>query len=265
MPELKLSCGTVHYSETGEGTPLVLLHANPGDGRDFDPIIPTLAQRYRVIALDWPGYGGSQMPENPESRGALFFYDMLREFVNVLQLPPAIFLGNSLGGNAAARLAIDSPDHVKALVLVAPGGFTPHNFITRTFCAWMGSRWAMSPRMWAGLYLRKKTPGVRAMLERASSEQTAPERLTLNRAVWRSFAEPRHDLRPVAASISVPTLLLFGKQDPAIPAGKDGRVAARLIPGASFFAMPCGHASFAELPDLFLQRLLPFLDSAAGG
>ena len=264
MPEIQLSCGTVHYSESGAGTPMLLLHANPGDARDFEAVIPALSQRYRVIAVDWPGYGRSQMPAKPETRGALFFYDVLREFVEALQLPPAIVLGNSLGGNAAARRAIDRPDRVKALVLVAPGGFTPHNFITRTFCAWMGSRWSMSPRLWASLYLRKRTPLVRKMLDRASGPQSEPERLVLNRAVWRSFAEPRHDLRPVASSIAVPTLLLFGQHDPAIPARKDGRVAAGLIPGARFFAMPCGHASFAELPELFLQRLLAFLDSAAG-
>ena len=55
MPEIQLSCGTVHYSESGAGTPMLLLHANPGDARDFEAVIPALSQRYRVIAMDWPG------------------------------------------------------------------------------------------------------------------------------------------------------------------------------------------------------------------
>ena len=265
MPELQLSTGRVHYTESGAGTPVLLLHANPGDSRDFDPVIPALAQRHRVLALDWPGYGRSQMPAAPQTRDALFFHGVLREFIDALHLPPVILVGNSLGGNAAARLVIEAPQRVKALVLVAPGGFTRHNVITRAFCAWMGSRWAMSPRRWAGLYLRKRTPAVRAMLERAALEQSTPERLMLNRAVWRSFAEPRHDLRSSAAAIRAPALLLFGRQDPAIPANRDGRVAAGLIPGAKFSVMPCGHASFAEVTDLFLAQLLPFLDAVAGG
>ena len=70
MPELQLSTGRVHYTESGAGTPLLLLHANPGDSRDFDPVIPALAQRHRVLALDWPGYGRSQMPAAPQTPSA---------------------------------------------------------------------------------------------------------------------------------------------------------------------------------------------------
>jgi pimeloyl-ACP methyl ester carboxylesterase len=51
--------GAVVYEEQGTGTPLVLLHANPGDLHHFDGIIATLARSYRTIALDWPGYGQS--------------------------------------------------------------------------------------------------------------------------------------------------------------------------------------------------------------
>ena len=158
MPTLNLSSGTVHYTDTGHGRPLMLLHANPGAVRDFDAVIPALAASHRVIALDWPGYGQSAMPAQPQTRGPRYFYDVLVEFLDALKLPPAIFIGNSLGGNAAARLAAQQPQRVKALLLVAPGGFTPHNFITRAFCRVQGSAWAMSPKLWASLYLRKRSP-----------------------------------------------------------------------------------------------------------
>src|SRR5690242_19950707 len=42
---------------------LLLLHANPGDGRDFDAVLPALADRYRTFVVDWPGYGDSTAPE----------------------------------------------------------------------------------------------------------------------------------------------------------------------------------------------------------
>jgi pimeloyl-ACP methyl ester carboxylesterase len=239
--------------------PLVLLHANPGDHRDFEAVIPAFAQHYRVLALDWPGYGQSAPPEHPETVSASFFYNVLREFIAALALPKAFFIGNSLGGNAAARLAIESPDLVRGLVLASPGGFTPHNFITRLFCKFQGSRFALSPHRWASFYLKRRTPVTKAMLERASTVQATKPRLALSRALWRSFAGSEHDLRQSASAIKAPTLLLFGKQDPAIPASKDGKVAAQCIPSARFVALPCGHVSFAEDPELFLAEVQPFL------
>jgi len=259
VPFVNLSAGSVHYSEQGNGVPLVLLHANPGDSQDFEAVIPALAKSYRVLALDWPGYGQSDLPRNPESVTVLHFYEVLREFLTALALPPAFFIGNSIGGNAAARLAIESPERVRGLVLVAPGGFTPHNFVTRTFCRLQGSRFSLSPYRFASLYLKHRTPTAKAMLRRASTLQSTPERIALNRALWRSFAQPENDLRQSSQKIKAATLLLFGKHDPAIPASKDGKVSAQCIPSAQFVALPCGHASFAEVPELFLAEVQPFL------
>lgn len=265
MPTVQLSIGTLHYRDRGEGPLLVLLHANPGDSRDFDPIVPELARRYRVLALDWPGYGLSQMPDAPGRASFLTFYEALREFVAALALAPALFVGNSVGGNAAARLAIEAPGCVRGLVLAAGGGFTPHNAITRAFCALQGSRFALSPKRFASLYLGRRTPAVLAMLERAAREQATPERVALNRAVWRSFTQPGHDLRARAAAIAAPTLLLYGRGDPALPARKDGREAARCIAHARLVELPCRHAAFAEIPERFLAEVLPFLEACVTG
>jgi pimeloyl-ACP methyl ester carboxylesterase len=259
MPTIALSTGTVHYLEQGHGEPLILLHANPGDSRDFEAVMPTLAGHFRVLALDWPGYGGSAVPARPQGCDALFFYRVLREFIDAMGLAQVGLIGNSLGGNAAARLAIESPERVRQLVLVSPGGFTAHTFVTRAFCRLQGSGLSLSPRLWASLYLRRRTPTTRAMLARAATEQSEPPRRAVNRAVWRSFAEPAHDLRARAGRVQAPALLIFGRHDPAIPASKDGVQAARSMPKALGVTMPCGHAPFAEMPEQFLAEVLPFL------
>ena len=265
MPLVKLSTGSLHYQEQGEGAPLVLLHANPGDSRDFEAVIPALARNHRVLALDWPGYGSSEMLPDPASATVMDFYHVLREFMAALALQPACFIGNSIGGNAAARLAIESPQLVRGLVLVAPGGFTPHDVITRAFCRFQGSRLSLSPHRFASFYLKHRTPTANAMLHRAATLQSTPERIALNRAMWRSFARPENDLRQASRNIMAATLLLFGRHDPAIPANKDGEVAARCIPSAQYVALPCGHASFAEIPELFLSHVQPFLAGCGNG
>jgi len=258
MPSVHLSSGSVHYTEHGQGEPLVLLHASPGDGRNFAAIIPALAEDYRVLALDWPGYGQSDLPQESQTVGVSYFYRTLLEFVDALALPPAFLVGNSVGGNAAARLAIAAPAAVRGLVLVAPGGFTAHNEFTRAFCKIQSGRFSLPPYRFASLYLRRRTPVTTAMLRRASSLQATPERVALGRSLWRSFGLAENDLRAVANRIRAPTLLLFGKHDPVISARKDGAYAAAGIPAARLAVLPCGHASFAEAPELFLAEVRPF-------
>ncbi len=259
MPVVHLSGGALHYSEHGQGEPLLLLHANPGDSEDFSAVIPALAEHYRVLAIDWPGYGQSDLPARPGSVDVTFFYAALRDFLTALALPPVLIIGNSIGGYAAARLASEEPERVRGLILVSPGGFTPHNILTRAFCRLQGSRLSLSPSRFASLYLKHHSVTAQAMLQRASGLQATPERITLNRAMWRSFARPESDLRQSARRITAPTLLLFGQYDPAIPAHKDGKAAARSIPAAQMVTLPCGHASFAEIPEQFLAQVQPFL------
>lgn len=261
MPIINTPHGAVHYSEQGAGTPLLLLHANPGDSRDYDAITSILSGKYRVIRLDWPGYGQSPAPNDPQRVSAMFYYEVLKDFIAALALPPAILIGNSVGGYAAARLAIEAPDRVLALVLVSPGGFTPQNWLTRTFCALQASRFSIPPAWFAGLYLHARNANTASILARARNEQSQTVAHQINRAVWRSFGDPAHNLIQRAAGITQPTLLVFGKHDPVIKASSDGKIAASSIRHAALAVLPAGHLSFAESPDVFMAQLLPFLEA----
>jgi pimeloyl-ACP methyl ester carboxylesterase len=265
MPSVILNGGSVFYREQGHGPAVLMLHANPGDSRDFDAIAPSLAKQYRVLALDWPGYGRSPFLGDTRNASATLFYAVLKDFVAALGLRQVVLIGNSVGGNAAARFAIEFPEKVLGLILVAPGGFTDHNFLTRLFCQLQGSRLALSPHIWARTYLKRRTKTSLEMIDRASDIQATTLCKRVNQAIWRSFLQPDHDLRLKSVYIKAPTLLLFGKFDVAIPARKDGAVANRCIPGAKLVVLPCGHAPFAEMPEAFLGAVLPFCQIAAGG
>lgn len=263
MPTIDLAQGKVHYTATGMGPPLVLLHANPGDSRDFDAVAPALARSHRVIALDWPGYGASPAPAEPAAVSLRFYHETLVQFLAALQLSKVDLLGNSVGGYVAARYAAEHPDAVGSIVLVAPGGFTPHGPLTRAFCRLQGSRYSLPPKVFASLYLRRRTPVTADMLARAKGPQSAPAPRAINRALWRGFAGADGDLRERAGAIRARALLIFGAFDPAISARKDGRVAATAIPGAETCVMSCGHAPFAEVPAAFVEKVLSFLDAPA--
>ena len=147
--------GALQYREwaaedAAAAAPVVLLPANPGESRDFSEVGPAIARAgHRVLAFDWPGYGGSAVPADPATVTPLTYYDAFVAAANALQLPPAVLLGNSVGGFVAVKYAAAFPDRVLALALVAPGGFTPHTWLTRLFCNFMGSRWALSPGAFA--------------------------------------------------------------------------------------------------------------------
>lgn len=100
------------------------------------------------------------------------------------------------------------------------------------------------------------------MLTRATAHETARVSLAINRALWRSLARPENDLREVAKSIRAPVLLMFGEKDPAISTKLDGATATRSISHAETFTPPCGVAPFAELPEVFLNRVIPLLQKS---
>src|SRR5690242_12039978 len=157
MDTIRTRTGTIAYEASGQGLPLILLHANPGDHRDYEAVIPALAQHYRVIAVDWPGYGESPAPRSPESASAMLFADVLEDVISGLGLERVALIGNSVGGYAAARFAITHPTQVEALVLVSSGGFTAHNMVSRVFSRLKGTAFLtrLIATRFAEAYLKK--------------------------------------------------------------------------------------------------------------
>jgi pimeloyl-ACP methyl ester carboxylesterase len=110
----------VRYLAAGEGPPLVLLHGAGDNSLDWRWVLPALARKHRVYAPDLPGSPDSARPAAAYSPA--FFERFVAAFVDALGMGPATFVGNSLGGLIALRLALSDPDRVKALILVDGAG-----------------------------------------------------------------------------------------------------------------------------------------------
>src|SRR6202453_3247497 len=140
MPTIQTRAGLVSYAELGSGPTILLLHATLHDRHDSDPIVETLARRYRTIAVDWPGHGDSDAIPAVIEPGAPLFADVLEDVVDGLGVTRAALIGNSVGGFAAARLAINRPESVTGLVLVNTGGFVSLSSPpARAYCRVIGS------------------------------------------------------------------------------------------------------------------------------
>ena len=254
--------GKIAYSDCGEGPVVVLLHATLHDRRDFDPIVPSIARDHRVIALDWPGHGDSPTPEPDYRPTAASFADVLTDVVAALDLPSAAFIGNSVGGFAAARLAITDPHRVSRLVLVNSGGFSAGP-VTNLYCRTLGTPAVMKrvlPRSIRS-YMKATSDSDYAVQQRAQGRARTREGVALTAALWRSFAEPDYDLRPHADRITAPCLVIWGSKDTAIPM-RLGRSTAAAIPGSRLEVLPTGHVPFSSDPAGFLAVAAPFLAAA---
>ena len=262
MTTIQTRAGRVAYRESGSGPTVLLLHATLHDRHDYDPIVETLARRYRTIALDWPGHGDSDPLDAATGPSAPLFADVLEDVVDGLGLSRAVLIGNSVGGFAAARLAITRPEFVAGLILVNSGGFVSWNPLSRAFCRVMSipAAWRAAP-LFIRSYMKAKTDSDREIVERAIAKARTEDGVRTAIGLWRSFATPEHDLRGRADALSAPTLIVWGKRDFApLSAARNAR---DVIRGSRLEILDTGHVVFSSDPQGFLAVTEPFLESVS--
>ncbi len=260
MPTLETSAGTLAYDERGAGRTVVLLPSGAHSRRDYDELRERLPERFRGVAIDWPGHGESGPPSGEAS--AMACADAAEEAVAALAPEGAVVVGNSVGGFAAGRLAIRRPDLVTGLVLVDSGGFAPRTPVVHAFCGLMSRPWFLRRfyPTFARRYMRARTEADHRAEAAAVAMTRGEPGLGAVCGLWRSFASPEHDLRRQAGEIAAPTLVVWGRHDPVIPLRTGRRIAAS-IPGAELVELESGHIPYTSDPDGFAAALVPFADS----
>jgi len=117
---VQLKGGELAYQEAGQGHPLVFLHGSgPGatGWSNFAPNIEPLSKKFRVLAVDMPGWGGSY-PVKAEDRN---HPAVAAEFLDALGIDKAAFVGNSMGGATTIRFAVEYPDRISHLITMGAG------------------------------------------------------------------------------------------------------------------------------------------------
>lgn len=259
-------------TEAGVGAPVVLLHGG-GPGAtgvsNYARNIDALAQRFRVIVPDMPGYGQSSTDlDFSDPFGDLA--TAIRGLLDELRVDRAHLVGNSYGGAAALRLALDRPDRVDRLILMGPGGIgTTRNLPTKGLKTLLGYYGGDGPSR------EKLATFIRDYLVYDGS--TVPEELIDLR--YDASIQPQviaspplrrpSDLRTLLrmdlsrderlAGCEVPTLVIWGTHDKVNrPSG--GPLLARTMPNCDLFmAAKTGHWAQWERADLFNDLAVAFL------
>ncbi|KAJ0085774.1 hypothetical protein Patl1_09255 [Pistacia atlantica] len=134
--------------DSKEGSPtLVMVHGYAASQGFFFRNFDALASRFRVIAVDQLGWGGSSRPDftcKSTEETEAWFIDSFEEWRKAKNLSNFILLGHSLGGYVAAKYALKHPEHVQHLILVGPAGFSSESdatseWLTRFRATWKGT------------------------------------------------------------------------------------------------------------------------------
>ncbi|MFQ5681706.1 MAG: alpha/beta fold hydrolase [Candidatus Binatia bacterium] len=246
----------IYYEISGEGFPMVLIHANPFDHHLWMYQISHFSTYFKVIAIDIRGYGRSDKPTLEFS-----LQDMGNDVLGVCrdqEVKEAILGGVSVGSGIALLLGLDHPEMFKALILVggSSGGSGRiaeriHGYTERGI----------------GQYRRQHLEELVSPEFRESMLGRYLLHTFIERDPWLSAdsiaqifrARGRTDMTPRLASLRIPTLVINGEYDHSLPAG---RRTADGIPGAIHRVLPgTGHACCIEDPKGFDEFVIDFLTS----
>jgi pimeloyl-[acyl-carrier protein] methyl ester esterase len=251
------------YVQTlGHGPDLVLLHGWGMHAGVWEDVVEALLDDYRITLLDLPGHGYSRLPQVSHTLAEL------TALVAAVTPSQATWIGWSLGGLIAQRLALDQPDRVQKLVLVSSSP-----------CFVQRPDW---PAALAVPVLHAFADGLsrdyRATLQRflalevhgSEHERTQLRRL---RDLVFQHGDPdpaalgagltileNSDLRPELHRLRCPVLLLLGRRDNLVPAAAGTAIQARLADARLHLFERAAHAPFFSHLDDFITRLRTFLD-----
>jgi pimeloyl-ACP methyl ester carboxylesterase len=258
---------------SGPGRPILLVHGLGGRWQNWIENIPRLALDHRVVALDLPGFGHSQLPAEPISIDG--YARTLDRVCDLLELEAPLVGGNSLGALVVAELALRFPARVGALALVGAACLAPADLDSRTvqLALAAGGRIAGSllrgpngtvtrPRAQHILFatvLRHPTLIANDTLYELASGVRPPG------AAAALAALRAHDISAELGSIAAPTLVVHGREDVLIPCS-DGEQIAAMIRGAELLVFEdTGHMPMVERPVAFDSALLGFAGRVARG
>jgi pimeloyl-ACP methyl ester carboxylesterase len=251
----------IHYVEQGAGPSVVFAHGIVMDHTMYLPQFEDLPDAYRCIAWDMRGHGNSECPPGPWSIQDIVV-DLVG-FIEATNAAPCHLVGMSTGGMAALRLAIQREDLLRSLVLIdtnAEAESPESAELYRGFQAAIAADDGVSeelarntvPLLYGQAYIEREPDAIEIHVDRVCDMPGTAVIEGLRALIGRPSLTDR------LADIRVPTLVIHGEEDAAIPV--DGAVRmAGAIPGAELERIAgAGHTTPLEAPDAVNRALTQF-------
>jgi pimeloyl-ACP methyl ester carboxylesterase len=266
----------LRYVVAGEGPTLVLLHTLRTQLDMFQKVMPVLAGRFRVYALDLPGHGWSDIPD--ARYDAEFFVRTVSKALDRLEVRDAVVVGESIGASIGLLLAAQRHPRVRAVVAMNPYDYAGGRGVRRSSLpANLIFGLTSVPVLGPTVNRLRSLPLVTRILRGGVRRQGALP-ADLAREIYRVGARPGHAraieslvrhwssweaARTEYATINRPTLLLYGDHDWSREPERAADAAA--IPGAELRVIPgAGHFLSLDAPDEVLAAVVPWVSRLGG-
>jgi pimeloyl-ACP methyl ester carboxylesterase len=240
---------------SGRGdTTLVFLHGYGESLLSWRLILDRFRHHYRLLAVDLPGFGLSDKPAGPYDLAA--YRRWLGDLLERETRGPLILVGHSMGGEIAAGLALDHPDRVVALVLIAPAGagisplLSDSTGVTSPSAQWFATALSYVLPAHDSVWMRETASDL-AYEPAADTAATRAAREVLHQFDFTAVGDRFREIRQ-------PVLLIWGRQDPTIPFDIGQRIAASL-PCRRFVPLLALHRPHQTLPDTVATEMRTFL------
>jgi 2-hydroxy-6-oxonona-2,4-dienedioate hydrolase len=264
----------IHLNEAGDGHPVVLLHGSgPGASgwSNFQTNIGPLAQDFRVLAVDMPGWGDSDTAP-PEDRDHV---EALVLLLDELELDKVAVVGNSMGGMTALRFAVEHPGRLTHLVpmgapapgtrMFSPGGLSEG--LKVLLAGYEDPSPARFKRLVEVMAYDQRFATDELAAERSRTATAHPDHLANFLASWRQgvLNGPLAAFGRIGArlgDITVPTLVIHGRDDRTVHY-ENGLQLVSAIPDSRLLLLNrCGHWAQLEHADEFNRHVAAFVRSA---
>ncbi|PYZ96755.1 alpha/beta hydrolase [Alteribacter lacisalsi] len=253
---INLAHGALHYTVSGEGAPVILLHGWGVDSKSFTPVHKFLERNFKVYAVDFPGFGQSDEP--PEQWGVEDYTEVLAQFIDELEIENPILVGHSFGGRVSIVYA-SKYKKAKKLILAGSAGIKPKrklNYYAKVYFYKACKNVLRLPG------LNKYREDILAKIKgRTGSADYRQASGVMQQTMVKVVNE---DLQHLMPDVKVPVLLIYGENDTATPVA-DGRRMEELMPDAGLVVLKnAGHYVFLDQMNQFNVIVDKFLEKDKG-
>lgn len=250
----------IRYLESGNSEHyIVLIHGLGASAERWEYVIPEFSKQYKVIVPDLIGFGHSDKPSVDYTTE--FFSDFLLDFLKKLGIKKSNIIGSSLGGQITAEFTSKNQDMVENLILVSPSGIMKHS--TPALDAYVMA--ALYPNLEGAKNAFEMMAGsTREIHQKIIEDFVKRMKLPNAKMAFMSTLLGLKNAEVITKSlnkISVPTLIIWGEDDPVIPI-KYADEFVSSIQDCRFFMMDnCGHTPYVDDPIRFSKFVLDFLET----
>ncbi|MDE5764974.1 MAG: alpha/beta hydrolase [Ruminococcus sp.] len=244
----------INYEQKGEGEMIVLLHGWGSNIKLFANLIELLSKKYMVVAMDMPGFGGSDEP--PSAWCVDDYVDFVIDFIRDYGTDKVMLLGHSFGGRVIIKMNSrkNLPFEIKKVILVDSAGILPPKSNKKSF----RTRWYKFCRsvLSVGIVQKLAPNALEKLRVKYGSADYAAASPLMRQVLVKVVNE---DLEPLLPNIKCPSLLVWGVNDTATPLS-DGEKMEKLIPDSGLVKLEnAGHYSFLEQQYTFNRVMSSFM------